>query len=1135
MAGMPRVRMGRTKGWTVFSLDDGSLLLAATDLTNHLACPHLTQQRLAIARGERTRPKPADDPHAALIREHGDQHELEQLERLSEECGGHVDLSSQEFSRTREELEVELAATLAAMRSGAPLIFQAHLFDGRWQGRTDFLRRIEATSTLGDHAYEVLDTKLARQVKPAVVHQLALYNRMLGEVQGYEHPYVHVVLGDSTTETIDLRGYRALHRHLVRGLERIAVEPGQATYPEPVAHCAICALAYECRNRLVKDDHLSLVANARRDQRDQLVDLQLPTVRALAEAPDTLDPGRLGPDRFEMLHHQAALQVDSRRSGEPRHRHLLPAHAAGYAAIPEPDDGDIFFDLEGDPYLGDGGIEYLWGWWTAGAGYRCIWAHKAEEEKAAFEGFVDRLVAQREHHPGMHVFHYAPHERSKLASLSVLYATREAEVDQLLREGVLVDLYAAVRHAMQVGEESYSLKMLERHHGFERLEHSIREGGGSIVAYENWLDSGDDSLLEAIRAYNEEDCVSTFSLRDWMLEAMRPEAEAKLGVSFENFRKPEPEEEHGPPAWMADVEALVDRLTFDLSAHGEDDTADEAERRLLSHLLLYHYRESKPEWWRYYALRAMPTDELFYESDAVAGLKSDPTRESTPFKRSLDHALTFPVQEVKLKPGSHEDPTTRKGHQLVYVGEDHLRLRAGQARPRPTPEALMPGGPIDPKVLRNALMDLAASLPADSGRFAACRALLRREAPRLKSGALGEDVESLVSAALGLDDSILPVQGPPGTGKTFRGARMIVGALQADLRVAITAQSHAAIQNMLRDVEKHADEIGFDFQGVYKGEGYHSAYRRIESTDENDDVTDEYPLVAGTSWLFARPEHRERFDLLFVDEAGQLSLASTLAAGMAARSLVLLGDPQQLPQVTQAAHPGDSGASVLEHLLEGEPVIREGEGVLLTESWRMHPDVCAFVSERSYDSKLRSRDACSMRRVDAPSGSLTGTGLRVLGLEHERRSQASPEEAAAIAAACRDLLDGGTVTNDEGTVAPLRPKNLMVVAPYNLAVRCIADAVPDGVHVGTVDRFQGQQAAVVFYALTCSSGEDVPRGLDFLFNANRLNVAVSRAQCLAVLVYSPCLLEADCRTLEAMRLVDGACRFVEMARPLRRL
>jgi uncharacterized protein len=1116
----------------VLQLADGTLVLAATDLTNHLACPHLTQQRLAIARGERVKPRPADDPHADLIRDRGETHEREQLERLSAACGGHVDLSSEAGLFTRADLEGATAETVSAMRAGVPLIYQAQLFDGGWQGRADFLRRVPGTSSLGDYAYEILDTKLARQVKPHIVHQLSLYNRLLAELQGHESNTAHLILGDGSVSSIELRRYAALHRHVVQRLERVVGEPAQELYPEPVAHCGICALADECRARRITDDHLSLVAGARRDQRKRLVEIGLPTVLALADAPDTMDAKPITPERFGLLHHQAALQVESRTSGLPTHRHLPPARAAGYARLPAPTTGDVFFDLEGDPYVGEEGIEYLWGWWTGETGYECAWAHDPDAEKAALERFVDRVLELRAQHPGMHVFHYAPHELSKLRSLSVKYTTREEEVDELLRGEVLVDLYAVVRQGIQVGEESYSLKKLERHHGFKRLERRVREGGGSIVAYETWLETGDPELLEALRAYNEEDCRSTRSLRDWLIGEMRAEAEAEFGIRFDNYREPEPDEEHEAPEWLPDVQALIDRLTAGLSAQGDEDTPAEAERRLLSLLLLYHRREDKPKWWRYFDLRGKPLSDLIDDRDALAGLVRDPTRPPTPYKRSLDYTFTFPAQEFRLEAGEAEDPTTGESFNIVEIDDDHVVLRRDNKKPPPAPVALIDGRRVKVKVLREALMELADSVLAGDGRFPAVEALLRREPPHLASGRLGEDIDALVSATLGLDRSVLPAQGPPGTGKTFRGARMIVAALAAGKRVGISAPSHAAIHNLLRDVEEYANEQGRSFFGIYKGSGYESPHGLIEVTDSNDDVSEDHQLVAGTAWLFARPEHRQAFDLIFIDEAGQFALANAAAVGLAAASLVLLGDPQQLPQVTQADHPEGSGASVLEHLLAGASTIPEGRGVLLTESWRMHPAVCAFVSERSYDSRLHSRAECAARRIDAPTAAITGAGLRALAVEHEGRSQASPEEARAIAAACETLLAGTTVTDDTGTTRELLPEDILVVAPYNLAVRCIRDRVPEGVRVGTVDRFQGQQAPVVFYALSCSSSEDVPRGIEFLFDAHRLNVAVSRAQCIAILVHSPRLLDADCSSLETMQLVDGVCRFVELASPV---
>jgi uncharacterized protein len=696
-----------------------------------------------------------------------------------------------------------------------------------------------------------------------------------------------------------------------------------------------------------------------------------------------------------------------------------------------------------------------------------------------------------------------------LRTLAMRYATCEEEVDELLRSMVLVDLYGVVRQGLQVGEESYSIKALERHHGFIRLESSIREGGGSIVAYESWLENGDAALLEAIRAYNEDDCRSTLALRDWLWSSMRVEAATEFGVDFTEFAVPEPDEPKTPPAWLPEVEAMIARLG-----------AGDPERELLAYLLLYHRREGKPGWWRYFDLRGKTPEDLVEERDAVGLLELDASLPPLPVKQSYEWTLRFPPQEFRLGSGNVEDPTTGEGYNAAAVEEDHLILVRRADRPAPEPRALIDMKPIGAEAQREALLALAASVLVGDGRFQAARALLRRKPPRRPPGP-----DDLVQATLTLDREVLPVQGPPGTGKTFRGARMIVAALRAGKRVGLTAPSHAAVQNLLAAVELHAREARVTFSGVYKGDDYGGD---VDIAKKNKDVLPEHQLVAGTAWLLARQEHREAFDLVFVDEAGQYSLADAVAVATAADSLVLLGDPQQLPQVTQAAHPGGSGASVLEHLLAGEATIPPERGVLLNETWRMHPDVCAFVSERSYDGRLHSRIACALRRVDA-AGALTGAGLRTLTVVHEGRSQASPEEALAIAEACHVLLAGGTVTDEAGETRALQPADIMVVAPYNLAVKAIRDRVPPGVRVGTVDRFQGQEAPVVFYAMTCSTGADVPRGLDFLFSANRLNVAVSRAQCLAVLVHNPRLLDADCPTIEQMTLVDGACRFVELA------
>ena len=616
---------------------------------------------------------------------------------------------------------------------------------------------------------------------------------------------------------------------------------------------------------------------------------------------------------------------------------------------------------------------------------------------------------------------------------------------------------------------------------------------------------------------------------------MIPEAARQFGIDFTRLRLPEPEEPRTPPDWLPDVERRVARLIDGLDPDPAHDEEDQTERRLLAHLLLYHHREDKPKWWRYFDLRATPAEELVDDLDAIAGLARDHGVPPVPAARSLLYRFTFPPQEHRLGTGQAEDPFTGEGVTIAAIEPDHLDIKRGKDRPPPTPTALIENEHIGVAVLRERLVELADLVLAGRERSGVARRLLRRVAPQLSSGVLGPSTQELAGATLGLRASVLPVQGPPGTGKTHNGARMITAGLAAGKRVGVTAPSHSAIQNLLREVEVAAGKGGVRFRGICNsGQGPAWTGTQIEGTTSHGDITDGHQLVAGTAWLFARDEHRDKFALLFIDEAGQYSLANAAAVALATDSLVLLGDPQQLPHVTQAPHPLAAGDSVLEHLLDGADTIPAESGVLLTETWRMHPDVCQFVSERSYEGKLHSRTDCARRRIHAPALALDGAGLRALPVQHQGRSQSSPEEADAIATACAALLDAGTVTDEHDHTRALTPADIIVVAPYNHAVHTIGKRVPDGVRVGTVDRFQGQESPVVFYAMTCSSSADAPRGMDFLFNRNRFNVAISRAQALAVLVYNSALLDSACTSVESMALLDGVCRFVEMASPFER-
>ena len=467
-----------------------------------------------------------------------------------------------------------------------------------------------------------MDVKLARQVKPHFVHQLCFYSELLAGMQGGIPKYAHVILGDGTSEPVELGRYAALHRHVITQLEAVVSSPPQVTYPEPVAHCDLCDLSAECRQRLLDDDHLSLVATARRENREDLVREGISTVVALADASaaDAKDSARSRAVRIPTPPGRSSGRVPNhRRADSPQ---PAAGRRVGLCTPPEPSAGDVYFDLEGDPYVGEKGIEYLWGWWTAD-GYEHRWAHDVASERLALEQFVDRVTRATRDPSGDAYFPLRATRAGQAALAGATYATREVEVDALLRGEVLVDLFAVVRQGLQIGEEKYSLKALERQHDFVRLEHGVREGGGSIVVYEQWLQTGEPGLLESIRAYNEEDCRSTESLRG-MAAKGRCDRRRKPSTSVKfSELVPEEKEERGPPEWMDDVLGLIARLAEPRAGDAADPGAP-ADRELLGNLLLYHYRESKPDWWRYFDLQGKPLMDLVEDRDAVAEL--DPPR-----------------------------------------------------------------------------------------------------------------------------------------------------------------------------------------------------------------------------------------------------------------------------------------------------------------------------------------------------------------------------------------------------------------------------------------------------------------------------------------------------------------------------
>jgi predicted RecB family nuclease len=558
---------------------EGTLVVSATDLVGHLACEHLTVlDRQAIGGGT---PRPLrGDPELEVLRNRGLEHEAQYLSRLGDEAFDVMEIAEPGHDGdVLAALRQREAETLEAMQRGVDVVFQATFLDEReqvaWRGHADFLRKVPAETDLGRHGYEPEDTKLARHVKPSALLQLCHYAEQVERLQGARPDQIHVVLGGQERASFGLSDFDAYYR-AARDRFLAALRVQRATYPLPVPHCAVCAWLTTCEQRREGDDHLCRVATLSREQARKLEASGVPTLAALANTGDDLTVRGIGLSTLGRLRHQARLQA-ARGEGEPPPvERLMPIEPGrGLAALPPPDPGDVFYDIEGDPYFGADGLEYLHGvGWVEGGElvFRPFWAHDKRGERRAFEELIDLLVERRRKFPNMHVYHYAPYEPSALGRLMGRHGTREDELDGLLRGNVFVDLYRVVRQGLVVGSPSYSLKKLEplympARHG------EITDAASSIVEYERWLQTQEQSILDDLEAYNRDDVESTWRLRGW-LETQREATIADGHDLPRPWAGPDEEVEtqgDGSPELVAVRDRLLDGVTEPPGENGSDE------------------------------------------------------------------------------------------------------------------------------------------------------------------------------------------------------------------------------------------------------------------------------------------------------------------------------------------------------------------------------------------------------------------------------------------------------------------------------------------------------------------------------------------------------------------------------------
>jgi predicted RecB family nuclease len=1115
-------------------------LLTPTKITAWLDCAHYLTLKNQIEEGARQAPRSPFGEFAQLLLDKGLQHEADCLAEYERQGRSVLSIPAQDRDG-HEAFAAWVERVGDPFDEGHDVIYQMPFVHDGVRGIADFLIRVTDPDT-GLVSYEPVDAKLARvAAKPGHVLQLCFYADAIEAVTGVRPKHMHIWLGSGHIETLSVREFTPYWNRLRTQLADVMAADltDTDTVPEPCEHCDFCEFHEQCDQQWRDEDSLVFVANLRTPERYALEDDGVATLAALAECDVSVDGVR--DERLERLVVQASLQVlaRARPDTDPPPFRLIdttddPVWGRGLQQLPEPDDGDVFLDFEGDPFWRpDVDLFFLFGLILRQADakwiYKDWWANDRDEEAAATAELIEFLADRRASHPGMHVYHYNHTERTALQRLAADHGVGEVALTHQIDTGLFVDLYAVARNAVQVGTEGYGLKYLERLTTYER-GHDIDKGAGAVVEYEHWMLAHDQAGLDRIAAYNEDDVRATRALRDWLVEHRR---------NGTPWRDAELEPEEGFPE--------LDDLVEQLHAYGPDTT-----EHFLGDVIGYWRRESLAHVAPLLARCQGDPAELLDDPDVLAGLT---WVGEVPRLGKTGKVLDGPAMQFTF-PEQVTDGFGSSGDMVVFVPIDggvgrstvhRLDREAGVVdlvwNERCQEIGLVPG-----VVVRNdwvaqrpkpdAVNELAARVldPAGAAPNPVSMALLRRDLPRFRPGGgppdgrFGDGLDEMAAWATQLDHSYVAVQGPPGTGKTFRAAHLVRTLIGAGLRVGITAFSHFAIDNLLEEIVEVLTDAG-ELDRLH-------AVRRQPHAQEDDlagikyattngpCARQEFNVVAGTTWLFAGKDMAAApVDVLLVDEAGQLALADALAAARSTHNLVLLGDPSQLPQVSKALHPHRSGDSVLQHVLGDDVTMPDDRGVFLTETRRMHPDICRFISEEIYEGRLQSHDSCAGQTTDF------GTGLRWLRAEHDGCITESEEEAELVAGQILRMIDSPW-TNEKGEQGPLTADDFMVVAPYNDQVNLIRDRLRSDprtrdVAVGTVDKFQGRQAAVVFFTMTTSSGVDISHGADFLFSRNRLNVAISRARCLAYLVCTEQLLNSRARDVEQMRLISTLCAFVE--------
>lgn len=987
-------------------------LFSASDLVHFLACQHSTvldlrnfSEQLEIAE---------ESVVNQLLQAKGHEHEVNYLNKLKNEGKSVIEIPK------KESLSERVRLTKEALNSAVDVIYHGTLYTNytesktegeSWSGEADFLVKVDHPSKLGNFSFEAIDTKLAKHTEPKHIIQLCSYSDLLANIQGVIPQQMHLVLGDGALASFKVSDFSYYYTHAKRRFVAFINEQTHNSYPLPCQFCSFCRWQEFCHNKWQQDNHLSLVAGIKSSQIDKLNSSGIYTVKELANLINNAKIAGISQDVINRLSAQASLQSHKLTTGEDKFAILPLQQERGFNRLPLPIKGDLFFDMEGDP-LYPNGLEYLFGIYylpnnASDYVFKAFWAHDHEQERETLRCFIEFLSNHLAANPNAYIYHYNHYETTALKRLTSRYAIGEEHLDNLLRKQKFVDLYKVVREGIRISEPSYSIKNLEVFYMGKRNS-AVATAGDSIVVYNQWREIQDDKLLEQIAECNEIDCISTQKLRDWLL-TLKPSDCAWFN---QEERSDDGCQGGGEPLvrhserkdWEIEYEDYRNRLS-EVIIDKQDD------KILQSHivdLLEFHNREGKPQWWALFDRKDKDEDELIDDTECLGALNL--IGQPEPEKRSLIYSYNFPAQEYKLRSGDMviNAQSMETIGSIIEIDDSSglVRIKRGvDKEPLLSKLSISSGGPISTDGIRAAIYRVADSIIQNEAeiKYMAIADILNKSIPRIKGIEAGSDIvpnislQNISKVISNLDNSYLFVQGPPGSGKTYTSAHVIAHLLENGKKVGIAANSHKAIHNLLDKIEEVAKEKSLRFNGIKKSStGIETIYEgnciRSQANGKNINLNTTQ-LLAGTSWLFANERFDNYLDYLFIEEAGQVSLANVVAMSTASRNIILVGDQMQLGGPIQGVHPGEAGKSILEFLLGNDSTIPADRGIFLSHTRRLTPSICKFISDAFYDSRLNVEPNSNKRQLlFEASFSIAAEGIKFLATTHSGCSQKSIEE-----------------------------------------------------------------------------------------------------------------------------------------------